>query len=268
MENNQKTNKSILFIWLVLIILVLAGVYFIVINRSEKLVPVNNNSIEKNIAISTDNDDTAEIILAKFFCQDDRFIDATFNNGNEDSVELLLSDGRNLTLPRAISASGARYANDDESFVFWNKGNTAFIEENDQMTFVDCVTMDDNQDEEKNTEIANPASVNCIKLGGKLEMRTNAKGQYGVCFFEDNRQCEEWALLREQCPVGGLKITGYENEAQAYCVITGGEVEGIGTDSVMCKRVDGTYCQVEANFNGDCPDPSDPNPNSGNVETD
>lgn len=99
-------------------------------------------------------------------------------------------------------------------------------------------------------------------------MRDNKLGQYGVCLFEDNRQCEEWALLRGQCPVGGLKITGYENEAQIYCAITGGKVEGVGTDSVMCKRTDDTYCQVDANFNGDCPDPNDPNPNSGNVEAD
>ena len=28
-----------------------------------------------------------------------------------------------------MSGSGARYANKDESFVFWNKGNTAFITE-------------------------------------------------------------------------------------------------------------------------------------------
>jgi membrane-bound inhibitor of C-type lysozyme len=28
-----------------------------------------------------------------------------------------------------MSGSGARYANADESFVFWNKGDTAFITE-------------------------------------------------------------------------------------------------------------------------------------------
>ena len=50
-------------------------------------------------------------------------------------------------------------------------------------------------------------------------MRANKKGQYGVCMFEDNRQCEEWALMHGDCPVGGLKITGYENEAEVYCAI-------------------------------------------------
>lgn len=72
--------------------------------------------------------------------------------------------------------------------------------------------------------------------------------------------------MRGDCPDGGLKITGYENDAEIYCAITGGQVEGVGTDTPMCKRVDGTYCNAEANLNGDCPDPADPNPSAGNVE--
>lgn len=115
--------------------------------------------------------------------------------------------------------------------------------------------------------MANPASVNCLEQGGTLEIRQNKLGEYGVCLFEDNRQCEEWALLRGECPIGGRKITGYDNEAEIFCAITGGQVEGVGTDTPMCKRVDGTYCNAQANFDGDCPDPHDPNPSAGNVET-
>ncbi len=114
--------------------------------------------------------------------------------------------------------------------------------------------------------LANPASQNCTKQGGKLEMRNNKLGQYGICFFEDNRQCEEWALMRGDCPVGGLKITGYEDDAQVYCAITGGKVEGVGTATPMCRRTDGTLCTAQANFDGQCPDPSNPGPNAGNVE--
>ena len=114
--------------------------------------------------------------------------------------------------------------------------------------------------------LANPASENCIQKGGTLQMRNNKMGQYGVCLFEDNRQCEEWALLRGQCPVGGLKITGFETDAQIYCAITGGQVEGVGTSTPMCKRTDGTYCNAQANLDGACPDPNDPNPTSGNTE--
>src|SRR3954452_14575040 len=63
---------------------------------------------------------------AKFACAGGKSIMAAFYS---DSVELKLSDGRRLKVPQAMSGSGARYANADESFVFWNKGDTAFITE-------------------------------------------------------------------------------------------------------------------------------------------
>lgn len=121
-------------------------------------------------------------------------------------------------------------------------------------------------DDGPNAKLANPASVNCTENGGTLEIRKNKQGEYGVCLFEDNRQCEEWALLRGNCPKGGLKITGYENDAQVYCAITGGKVEGVGTATPMCKRIDGTLCTAQANLDGNCPDPNDTNPSAGNTE--
>ncbi len=124
----------------------------------------------------------------------------------------------------------------------------------------------DNTNSGQSAQIANPASSNCIVKGGMLEIRKSKIGEYGVCLFEDNRQCEEWALLRGECPVGGLKITGYQSEAEIYCAITGGRLEGLDTDTPMCKRVDGTLCNAQANFDGACPDPHDPNPSAGNVE--
>ena len=51
----------------------------------------------------------------------------------------------------------------------------------------------------KQVGLANPASVNCGKQGGRTDIRTDAKGnQYGVCMFPDGRACEEWALLRDK----------------------------------------------------------------------
>lgn len=120
--------------------------------------------------------------------------------------------------------------------------------------------------EQNQAGLPNPASTYCEKQGGRIEMRNNKNGQYGICLFEDNRQCEEWTLFRGECPIGGLKITGYENEAEIYCAITGGQVEGLGTETPMCKRIDGTYCNAQANLDGECPDPHDPNPSAGNAE--
>ena len=57
------------------------------------------------------------------------------------SVALTLSDGRSMTLPQTISGSGVRYASADGSTVFWNEGNGAFITENDQQTFANCIAV-------------------------------------------------------------------------------------------------------------------------------
>ena len=47
--------------------------------------------------------------------------------------------------------------------------------------------------------MANPASVHCGQEGGRSEIRRDAQGgEYGVCLFEDGRQCEEWALFRDK----------------------------------------------------------------------
>jgi membrane-bound inhibitor of C-type lysozyme len=82
----------------------------------------------------------ARIVRATFVCGADRSLNAIFTNGPQPSVRLSLPDGRKMNLRQVVSASGARYANGDESFVFWNKGNMAFIEENGQRTYSDCKT--------------------------------------------------------------------------------------------------------------------------------
>jgi len=100
--------------------------------------------------------------------------------------------------------------------------------------------------------LANPASGHCAKAGGQLSIHKRGDGgEYGICTFEDNRQCEEWALLRGQCPVGGFKITGYTSPAQVYCAIQGGKTT---TDpGAECALPDGSRCENEALFNGKCP---------------
>lgn len=105
--------------------------------------------------------------------------------------------------------------------------------------------------------IANPASVNCEEKGGFLKIETRGDGgQFGVCYFDDNRQCEEWAMLHNKCPVGGLKVTGYVTEAARYCVITGGEYrvtdETVIPEQGTCKLPNGNVCDVWDFYNGKC----------------
>ena len=78
--------------------------------------------------------------VAPFTCDESKTITATFYPTDDKYVDLQLSDGRNMSIPHAVSGSGARYAKADESFVFWNKGNTAFVTENGTTTFSNCVT--------------------------------------------------------------------------------------------------------------------------------
>lgn len=74
----------------------------------------------------------------RFVCADNKIIHADFY---KYFVHLELGFQQTVYLPQTISASGARYANNDESFVFWNKGDTAFITEGDpnNPTYKDCV---------------------------------------------------------------------------------------------------------------------------------
>ncbi|WP_162067060.1 DUF333 domain-containing protein [Burkholderia sp. THE68] len=50
--------------------------------------------------------------------------------------------------------------------------------------------------------LANPASVNCARQGGTLQIVDTSNGQLGMCRFPDGQSCEEWALLRGECSVG------------------------------------------------------------------
>jgi putative hemolysin len=45
--------------------------------------------------------------------------------------------------------------------------------------------------------LANPASVFCVKSGGKSEIRNGPNGQYGVCILPDGRVVEEWKFYRD-----------------------------------------------------------------------
>ena len=106
-------------------------------------------------------------------------------------------------------------------------------------------------------QLANPASQNCATQGGtlKIERRPDG-GQYGVCVFTDNYQCEEWALLRGECPKNGLRVTGYVTPAGRYCAITGGRyavvTESAAGETGVCSLPGGKACDAAAYYAGTC----------------
>jgi len=91
---------------------------------------------------------------AFFTCDEGKTIDVSYFKGEEapapepgeppvmtDWARVVLSDGRALDLNQTISASGARFATENESFVFWNKGEGASIYEGgEEAAFKNCKT--------------------------------------------------------------------------------------------------------------------------------
>lgn len=72
----------------------------------------------------------------------------------------------------------------------------------------------------KGPESDNRASANCVDRGGTLRF----EDQLGVCEFPGNRQCEQWALLRGDCPRGGIAVAGYTTSFERTCAIRGGSL--------------------------------------------
>ena len=233
---------------LVLILLVLATVWWWFNFKKE--------TKDQNLVLPTTT------VAADFYCLNQQTIKAIFTIGTDNKVALSLSDGRDLSLPQVISASGARYANADESFVFWNKGDQAFIEENGQSTYLDCgpkpeieepilVATSTTTATATTTTLANPASTNCVNAGGSLEIQTKEDGsQYGLCYFDDARACEEWSMLRGDCPVGGVKTTGYDTTAQKYCAWLGGRTTTVA--DAVCTFKDNSSCLAADLYLGAC----------------
>lgn len=58
-----------------------------------------------------------------------------------------------------------------------------------------CTPIDTNS----NTQLANPASTNCVNKGGSLRIVDTAEGQIGMCTLPSGKECEEWAYFREEC---------------------------------------------------------------------
>jgi putative hemolysin len=114
------------------------------------------------------------------------------------------------------------------------------------------------QQEKHPSYLPNPASVNCVKKGGRVVIEKRGDGgEYGMCLFEDNRQCEEWAMFRGNCPVGGIKVTGYATPAGRYCAITGGEYtitanSNRENEQGTCSFKSGVKCDTWEYYDGRC----------------
>ena len=126
--------------------------------------------------------------------------------------------------------------------IFISVGFYFFYQKNKPQKFLEI------QPKQKEATMVNPASQNCLDKGGQLEIKKNKNGEYGICIFEDNYQCEEWALFRGDCPIGGVKITGYNSDQEIYCAISGNIVE-----DNKCILKNNSSCSLYDFYNQNCP---------------
>ena len=142
----MKINKNAKIEWkkvtwysVTLAIVLYVGIFFIGFYLGQRINELKTSieNIPVNMFIQKTNNNKA-ITAADFDCKDGKTINAIFF---DDKVELNLSDGDSLLLLQTISASGARYTNTGETYIFWNKGDTAFLQEGSRNTYEDCVVV-------------------------------------------------------------------------------------------------------------------------------
>lgn len=120
-EIMQKEKGSILIVLLIILL-----IFIISLATWWFLKPKNENVVDQKIT------------TINYTCDDQKNIRANYLN---DKVDITLSDNRSISLAQSTSASGVRYTNIDESIVFWEKGETAFIEENGIETYSNCTEL-------------------------------------------------------------------------------------------------------------------------------
>jgi putative hemolysin len=103
----------------------------------------------------------------------------------------------------------------------------------------------------QSVDLANPASEYCIEVGGQLQSEVRGDGgEYSLCNFPDDRSCEEWALFRKQCPVGGIKTIGFDTKEEVYCALIGGKTTA--EPDADCKLPGSKICSNSDLYNGKC----------------
>lgn len=131
MENNKKG------IWIVptLIAIIIIVAVIILFRKKTEIVPVNNNTNSQSV-VAEENDN---VVYAEYSDGTTTVI-ATFYNDPKDfknsTVTFTEPSIGNVTLPAAVSGSGARYANSDESVVFWEHQSEATIGKDGKDVFV------------------------------------------------------------------------------------------------------------------------------------
>lgn len=130
--------KTIL--WAVVLSLLIVGAYIWSLNGKEGAVPISQNLTWPQLVARHQNELRDPVNETEYSCADNKTIFARVEvNRTPGKAEVFLKDGTKMLLNQTISASGVRYANSGESFVFWTKGDTAFVQEGPIQSYSNCI---------------------------------------------------------------------------------------------------------------------------------
>ena len=118
--------------------------------------------------------------------------------------------------------------------------------------FLGCTSSNTNN----NVTIANPASKNCLDLGGNLFIVSGEEGQYGLCVFNGKGICEEWSLFKGECNITdfcGISTFGICNSSND-CIVSGcsNEVCQAKNEDTIMTTCDYSECKNASVFNLSC----------------
>ncbi len=133
------------------VVIIAGAVWYFQGNKEGEGSPLPAASDNQSAQQAVENPAQTLVATAIYNCDGGKTITAEFYQGEKievaagqmpvpaGSVKINLSDGRNLELAQTVSADGGRYANEDESFVFWDKGGTALVLEGGiEKDYTDC----------------------------------------------------------------------------------------------------------------------------------
>jgi membrane-bound inhibitor of C-type lysozyme len=168
-------NKKIIF----------GSITFIIIIIFAYAIKVNNEIFVETLP-------TTPINTVTFMCDGNKKIYAEFydsktvQTSSEEqppipggSVKINLDANTEMTLNQTISADGGRYANKDETFIFWTKGNGVMILENNlESSYKNCLAVAKNNEGEALSQIyKNQDSTFSIRLPEKYTIDAGYKYQ-------------------------------------------------------------------------------------------
>lgn len=130
----KSISNSFIYILAIICLVAVGGLLAIVFHLKNSVSELKNSVMTQE----------AKMVNVSYKCDGDKEISAVYVNGATNSVQLNLPNNKTYNLMQTLSADGGRYANWDNSFVFWSKGDTAFVEQDGNTTYENCVQTSSN----------------------------------------------------------------------------------------------------------------------------